>query len=691
MPQVTVDQVLSLKEVPVPVPMVAIIVGSNASAIPGQDTNLNFQPLKAQIVKDDAALIRLGKAFFWDMQVGSDGAVACATCHNNAGADIRTISQISPGADAIFGDTTLGLGIPGSPALVPNYVASAADFPLNAWAIPTALVPRGPGVTQQQELMGTNPVTRDTNDVYGSQGVRHTQFNGIAAGNALENGTALQDIFNTVTPGLLSSNGRVRRVTGRNAPSVVNAIFNFDSFWDGRASYVFNGCNPFGYRDRTSTIKMKSPSGALQDVFLRVINSSLASQAVGPALSDTEMSFAGRTFPDIGTKLLTLKPLAKQIVDPKDSVLGPCVSPPKKGLTFTTYADMIKAAFQTNWWSSNDTISVGANKYSLMAYNFSMFWGLAIQAYESTLVSDDTPFDRFMGAPSLGIKANPTALNDQQRIGFSLFMDPEENLGAKCLTCHVPPIMSGHTVLDYQPNSQGVPDLGLGDAIEMMVMADNLESAMYDHGMYNIGVRPTADDRGRAGTAPNAAPFQNPLDNNNPFPLSLVELVTLKQAGKLPPDVARFVPDLWGLPRRVTAGAFKVPNLRNIAFTGPYFHNGDSATLRQVVEFYARGGNFPNTNLHDKTMDIEGIPPMMIGPDHPDAEQRIQALVAFLAEGLRDDRVVYQRAPFDHPQLFVPNGVDANGIDTAMEIPAVGKGGSTVPLNRFLNLDPQKP
>src|SRR2546430_17132534 len=35
-------------------------------------------------------------------------------------------------------------------------------------------------------------------------------------------------------------------------------------------------------------------------------------------------------------------------------------------------------------------------QFNQMEYNFSMFWGLAIQAYEATLVSDDTPFDRFM-------------------------------------------------------------------------------------------------------------------------------------------------------------------------------------------------------------------------------------------------------------------------------------------------------
>ncbi len=40
-------------------------------------------------VRDREAAIALGKALFWDMQAGSDGMTACATCHWHAGADAR--------------------------------------------------------------------------------------------------------------------------------------------------------------------------------------------------------------------------------------------------------------------------------------------------------------------------------------------------------------------------------------------------------------------------------------------------------------------------------------------------------------------------------------------------------------------------------------------------------------------------
>ena len=40
-------------------------------------------------------------------------------------------------------------------------------------------------------------------------------------------------------------------------------------------------------------------------------------------------------------------------------------------------------------------------------------------------------------------------------------------------------------------------------------------------------------------------------------------------------------------------GAFKVPTLRNIALTAPYFHNGKFKTLRDVVSFYVRRDTNP--------------------------------------------------------------------------------------------------
>jgi hypothetical protein len=178
---------------------------------------------------------------------------------------------------------------------------------------------------------------------------------------------------------------------------------------------------------------------------------------------------------------------------------------------------------------------------------------------------------------------------------------------------------------------------------------------------------------------------------------------------KLPPDVLRFVQldprtrrPVPVLDRQGIRGNFKAPSLRNVKFTGPYFHNGDSATLRQVVEFYTRGGNFPNTNFRDLDPDIEGIPGLRFPEFVPTAKQNIHDLVDFISNGLADQRVAMEQAPFDHPQLFVPNGTqditpgkdscpEIPGEDSCLEIPAVGRGGRGKSIGTFLSLDPQDP
>ena len=50
-------------------------------------------------------------------------------------------------------------------------------------------------------------------------------------------------------------------------------------------------------------------------------------------------------------------------------------------------------------------------------------------------------------------------------------------------------------------------------------------------------------------------------------------------------DVVVLRPDL--------CGAFKVPTLRNVALTAPYFHNGRFATLRETLQFYVRRDTNP--------------------------------------------------------------------------------------------------
>jgi|GEM_PF-1977685 len=100
----------------------------------------------AEFVRDNTAAIRLGKALFWDMQVGSDGVMSCATCHFKAGADSRSKNQLNPGFDQKF---VLGL----------NHQLQQAEYPFHQLQDPN---------------LRNSQVIRDSDDVTGSQGVHLT-------------------------------------------------------------------------------------------------------------------------------------------------------------------------------------------------------------------------------------------------------------------------------------------------------------------------------------------------------------------------------------------------------------------------------------------------------------------------------------------------------------------------------------
>lgn len=600
-----------------------------------------------QFVKDRPAAVRLGKALFWDMQLGSDGVTACATCHFHAGTDSRTRNTVAPGPNGAFA--------PGARA---NGDVHRGDFPFHA-------------LEDRDDRHST--LVRSVDDVVGAQGVTKGRFLATRAGQAVERGRLVRD-------GTFGDAGRnVRQVTGRNSPSVINAVFNFANFWDGRANHFFNGVNPFGIMDVQARILVhqggglseRSLTGDLAANPLALDKASLASQAVGPPGSDVEMSLAGRSWPESGRKLLTLKPLDGQRVHPRDGVLGPLADPAGRGLA-TTYGELIRAAFRDELWDGPQAPS----GFSQMESNFALFFGLAVQLYESTLVSDDTPFDRFL-------RGDPLALTDRQRQGLNLFVSG----GTSCTFCHAGPELTAASI--SQTTAPG--EAGL---IELMPTADgNLSN--YDIGFYNIGVRPTDDDPGRGGRV-TLNGLDMPLSHaGQHFERSRLPFAPLAQPGCInnflsdPPVVCPPQQDL--VTRQAVRGAFKVPGLRNVELTGPYMHNGGMATLMQVVDFYARGGDFHDRNLENLDPILDGIGGLQAN------EERKAQLVDFLL-ALTDERVRFERAPFDHPQLFVPDGhdhrVDGNPkrtrilADRMREIPAVGASGRRAeglpPLRPFL-------
>jgi cytochrome c peroxidase len=553
----------------------------------------------AQYVADQQSLIVLGKALFWDVQVGSDGRTACATCHFHAGADHRVTNQVAGAMTS-------------TAAVRPNTTLTPGDFPFHAFSNPND---------------NASSTTRERRDVAGSAGIVKRTFVDVVDQRANDVGS------DSGSPGLFTLGGlKVRQVTSRNTPTVINAVFYLRNFWDGRASNVFNAVTTLGGADALANVLVVAGNTVATQA-VRLDTSSLASQAVGPPMNGVEMSFDGRTWPYLGRKMQALTPLARQTVAADDSVLGPFASSTGTGLrSDVSYGALIRAAFQPAYWSSRAVVradgrvivSAGeparSGEFNQMSYNFGLFFGLAVQAYEATLVSDDTPADRFLAGDN-------GALTGAQQQGLNEFRDG----GSQCTQCHQGPELS----------AAGVTTAARGNASDPRAV-----------GFFRTGVSVIDDDPGAAGLDMFGAPL---------FP---------------------------GAPRGRANGAFKSPGLRNVELTGPYFHNGGAATLEQVLEFYGRNGDVPaGGNLGPGIGNIR-----LNQPERAD-------IVEFL-KALTDDRVRFERGPFDHPSLCVPIGYaenppgvltpdsSAEGRGTAAAdlfalVPAVGQSGNAVPLQTF--------
>lgn len=405
-------------------------------------------------------------------------------------------------ANVAFGDSAIA-GVPGpnnppfNYGFGPNFEIATQHFPFHRRAQPTAQI------DPLNEFVG---VLMDTNDVMSTQGVRVND----------STSDPFDPVFNW-------KNVNMRKVEPRNAPSMINAIFHVDMFWDGRGSFIFNGVNPFGFRDLNNSKVQRNFGTAeapvVQDVFVRIPFAAHASQSVGPPLSTLEMTGHERNFSQLAEKLLspTLTPLALQVVHPQDSVLGPYANADflynkngkptgkiddRTGIDIS-YEELIQRAFKDEWWNGPDQ----------MKNNFSLFFGLAMQLYQGSLIADDTPFDRFMGANAnvrgggQPIAPIPGALDVEQQLGLELFM----GVGG-CNNCHFLPESSNHVVrlAGLAPPAGVVNDpldpvnvLAPQTLLELMPMG-NGGLGVYDRGFYNLGVRPTEEDIGRAKTAPDS-------------------------------------------------------------------------------------------------------------------------------------------------------------------------------------------
>ena len=160
--------------------------------------------------------------------------------------------------------------------------------------------------------------------------------------------------------------------------------------------------------------------------------------------------------------------------------------------------------------------------------------GMALAAYQRTLVSADSAFDRW----HYGKQEH--AITTATKHGFKLFTGK-----AQCVNCHkIGPDNALFT--DQQMHNTGIgylESMGLNKRKESITLAPGVTVDVDQSIIDSVGEPPPTD-------------------------LGLYEITQN-------PD------DRW---------KYKTPSLRNIALTAPYMHNGSFLTLQEVIEFYNQGG-----------------------------------------------------------------------------------------------------
>lgn len=166
--------------------------------------------------------------------------------------------------------------------------------------------------------------------------------------------------------------------------------------------------------------------------------------------------------------------------------------------------------------------------------------GMALASYERTLVSGDSPFDRWYYGES------EQAISVTAQRGFELFRGK-----AGCNACHtVAPDFALFTDNDFH-------NTGIGYYATMRPVDTELEVLL--------------------------APGQSERVVTD-FPQSTA-MPQFRDLGRY--EVSGLPSDRW---------RYRTPTLRNVVLTAPYMHDGSLATLRDVLQFYNRGG-VPNEVL----------------------------------------------------------------------------------------------
>lgn len=166
----------------------------------------------------------------------------------------------------------------------------------------------------------------------------------------------------------------------------------------------------------------------------------------------------------------------------------------------------------------------------------------AIASFERTLISGNSPFDRFY------FKGETTALNEQQQRGLALFIGQ-----GRCVSCHI---------------------------------IEQNQALFTDSRFHNIGIGINAIQQDVPPLTQAFLEAKNKGGNVDKMVLT----------DKKTSELGRFaVNNAFN-----DIGAFKTPTLRNIELTAPYMHDGSLKTLKEVVIHYNNGGVTPaNGKVND--------------------------------------------------------------------------------------------
>jgi len=175
----------------------------------------------------------------------------------------------------------------------------------------------------------------------------------------------------------------------------------------------------------------------------------------------------------------------------------------------------------------------GKNPGDLTTDNVLVLAAKALAAFQETLVTGQTGFDRFRTALEAGDAAGIAKYPTDARRGLKIFAG-----SGRCTFCHFGPLFS-----NGEFGNIGVSHF--------------TEDGRVDHGRYG-GIR-----------ALKRSPW-NLLGKYNDDPA---------KANAVRTRHVRTFQRNWG--------EFKVPSLRNVADTPPYMHNGSIQTLADVIEFYS--------------------------------------------------------------------------------------------------------